>query len=91
MRSIRYHPESELQEDEDEEAERKKERKKETVKETVKKSKKREMDHGSGRIRASKEKKQAARLQEIVMQICDSVMQIRLTCTSQISLDSPPH
>ncbi len=56
----------------------------------MKKSKKREMDNRSWRIRASKERKQAARLQEIVMQICDSVMQIRLTCTSQISLDSPP-
>jgi hypothetical protein len=38
--SIRYHPESELQQDEDEEAGRKKE----IVKETMKKSKKRERD-----------------------------------------------
>ncbi len=86
--SIRYHPESELQQDEDEEAGRKKERNSQGDDEEEQEE--REMDHGSWKIRASKERKQAARLQEIVMQICDSVMQIRLTCTSQISLDSPP-
>ncbi len=60
MRSIRYHPESELQEDENEEAETKKERKKERVKETVKKSKKRERwIMGVGRsVQARKRSKQ---------------------------------